>query len=85
MPKSNGLERSIGRLEGKVDALITEVKDLKKSFNTLEEGRVSTLEHDFAKLYTEVKIKAKNTAMWMSAIISIGVSVLTAVLINRFS
>ena len=77
MPKENGLERSIGRLEGKLDSLIVKVDNLDKSFIKLEEGRISTLEHDFAKLTGKLSI--------IAVIISAGISILSAVLINIFT
>ena len=75
MPPAN-TERSIGRLEGKVDLLITKVDNLDKSFHTLEEGRLSTLEHDFANLTGKLSI--------IAVIVSAVISIATAVVVKIF-
>ena len=84
----SGIERSIGRLEGKVDGIVGDIKTisdsmnaLKSSFDVLEKGRLSNLEVSFASLQAEVQVKAKNTALWAGAIISVSVSVVSGVLI----
>lgn len=75
-------ERSLGRVEGKLDSVISVVTDLKSSFDSLEKGRLSRLEVAFATLHTEVSVKAKNSAMWSATIISVVVSVVTAIIIK---
>ena len=77
----NGIERTIGRLEGKIDSLGLTITELKNAFDSLEKGRLSTLEINFAKFYTEIHTKAKNTAMWISALVAIVVSVVSAMII----
>lgn len=52
----DSVERSIGRLEGKVDLVITTMDKLKDAFETLESGRLSTLEKDFANLTGKITI-----------------------------
>lgn len=46
----SGVERSIGRLEGKIDLIVNQVSGLRAEFMTLEAGRLSKLERDFANL-----------------------------------
>lgn len=78
------LIRAIGKLEGKMDLMVNSVSNLASSFESLEKGRLSRLEIGFATLNTEVKDKARNTAVWSGAIVAIIVSVATAVIINVF-
>lgn len=49
-------QRSIGRLEGKIDLIIDTMDKLKDAFETLESGRLSTLEKDFANLGGKITI-----------------------------
>ena len=64
----NSVERSIGRLEGKIDLVIQEVSGLKVSFNTLEEGRVSTLERNFANLTGKLSMIAAGVSVAISVL-----------------
>ena len=82
MPKNLlDVERSIGRLEGKLDTVVTIVTDLKAQFDVLEKGRLSGLEVSFATLNAEVGTRAKNTALWTGAIVSICVSIASGIII----
>lgn len=72
---NNTQERSIGRLEGKIDLVIQEVKELNRAFRALEDGRVSTLERNFANLSGKLAI----ISAIVSFIVSIGI-----VLLQRF-
>lgn len=72
---SDGIERSIGRLEGKIDLVIGDVSELKVAFNTLEAGRLSRLERDFANFTGKMTIVA--------ALASVGVS-FAFWLLNKF-
>ena len=75
------LERSIGRLEGKLDSVVTMVAGLKDSFETMEKGRLSRLEVSFATLKTEVEIRVKNTAMVSAAVTSMVVTVVAGLIL----
>lgn len=83
------LERSLGRVEGKLDSVITEighargeVKSLRDDFGSMEKGRLSTLEVRYATLETTVSLKAKNSAMVWAAVMSIAASVVAALVIR---
>ena len=87
----NNVERSIGRLEGKIDGMVVDIQNinqsmsnLKAAFDVLEQGRLSGLEVNFAALKTEVNLKAsntaRNTAVWFSGIMSLSVSVISALI-----
>lgn len=83
------IQRSLGRIEGGISELKSSVDlirqdhaGLRAEFNKLEAGRLTRLESAFAVQQTEIKIKARNTAIWMSAVISLGVSILSAILIK---
>ena len=88
---SDSVERSIGRIEGKLDSAIVavsqvggEVKSLRDDFATMEKGRLSRLEVSFASLETTVNLKAKNTAMFWGTIMSIIASIVSAILVSFF-
>lgn len=79
---TDSVERSIGRLEGKLDSAILamggirgEVKSLRNDFMHMEKGRLSKLEVGFATLETTVQIKARSSAI----IWAIGASIFTSV------
>lgn len=76
------IERSIGRLEGKMDNVVSEITALRVSFDNLEKGRFSKLEIAFAELHTNVKSSARIAALWTSGIVAITVSVIVAVMIK---
>lgn len=87
MPPNN-VERSIGRLEGKIDGMSVDIQNinqsmtnLKAAFDTLEQGRLSGLEVNFAKLESQVRERAKITATFYASLISIIVSVISASII----
>lgn len=84
MENQESIERSLGRVEGKLDSLIVTVTHLSNSFQQLESGRVSALESGYATLKAESTSQAKNTAMWVSAFISIGITVIGSFLIKHF-
>lgn len=80
--------RSIGRIEGKLDAAIasignvaSEVKSLRDDFSTMEKGRLSRLEVAFATLETTASLKAKNSAVIWSALISVSTSIVSAIIV----
>ena len=75
------LERAIGRVEGKLDLVVTSISELKNAFDTMEKGRLSRLEVLFATLETQISVKARSTAMWTSAALSILTSVAAGVII----
>ena len=74
-------ERSIGRLEGKLDSVISLVADIKGAFEKMEKGRLSVLEISFATLKTEVEVKTRSSAVIISAVISILVGVSSSFII----
>ena len=89
---SANLERSIGRLEGKVDVVIEDIKlisdnmtALRASFDILEKGRLSNLEVSFASLQAKVQERARNTALIYSGTISFAISILSAIITRYFS
>ena len=63
--------RAIGRLEGKLDLIIKKVDDLDKSFRVLEEGRLSSLERQFANLGGKLSIISAVVAIVISLAITI--------------
>ena len=65
---NNGIERSIGRLEGEIKQLISEVSELKMAFTNLELGRLSTLEKDFANLTGKLSIIAAVVSVVISSV-----------------
>ena len=84
MPEENTeINRALGRVEGKLDSLISTVTHLSNSFQQLEAGRVSTLESGFATLKAEASAYARNTAIWVSAGISLIVGVVLAIVIKK--
>ena len=54
MPEN--FERSLGRVEGKLDLIIKEMSDLSTAFRTLEAGRLSNLETKVANLTVRIAI-----------------------------
>ncbi len=80
----NGIERSIGRIEGKLDLMINTITDLKTSFDSLEKGRLTRLEVAFNTLQTEIEYKAKSVATWRALVFSIIASVISAILVATF-
>lgn len=75
MANKDNVERSIGRLEGKVDLVLGQVSQLKTSFELLEAGRLSKLERDFANFTGRMTI--------IAAIASVAIS-FAFWLLNRF-
>jgi hypothetical protein len=55
MPKYN-LERSLGRVEGKLDLVINQLTKLSGAFDQLEKGRLSTIEKEFAQLKSSYEL-----------------------------
>ncbi len=80
----NNLERSIGKIEGKLDAVVAAVHEMKSSFDSLENGRLSRLEIAFATLQAETTMRAKTVAIWIASGVSIAVSLISALLTRRF-
>jgi hypothetical protein len=60
--ESAGMERSLGRVEGKLDLALTAISALGASFDALEKGRLSRLEVQFATMETTLRVEAKSTA-----------------------
>ena len=54
--QATSLERSLGRVEGKLDLLVSSVSDLSGAFKTLEAGRLSALETKVAGLTVRVAL-----------------------------
>lgn len=84
---SANLERSIGRLEGKVDGMSVNVqnidqsmKDLRASFDTLEAGRLTGLEISFASLKAKTQAESRNTALIFAGMISLVISIISIVI-----
>ncbi len=69
------LDRSLGRLEGKMDLMCTSVNNLAASFENLEKGRLSRLEISFAELNTNVKDKSRVTAFWVAGFMTIATTI----------
>lgn len=67
----NELQRSIGRLEGKMDMLVSGMQEMASSFSSLEKGRLSKLEIAFANLIGKLTI----IAVVVSALMSVGIGV----------
>lgn len=83
-----GMERSFGKMEGKIDGLTTHVTDLKGSimslqqdFQTMEKGRLTQLEVKFATLSTEVAYSAKNISFYTAIAASVASSVVAGVIL----
>ena len=83
------VQRSLGRIEGGISELKTEVAllrddhaGLRAEFNKLEAGRFTKLESDFASQRAMMHAKAKNVAIIYSVVSAVLVSVLTAFIIN---
>lgn len=64
---NNNLERALGRVEGKMDLMVTSVNNLAASFESLEKGRLSNLEIKFANLQGRITI--------IAGVISLAVSI----------
>ena len=83
------VQRSLGRIEGGLIEIKSDIKlmredhaGLRSEFQTLEAGRLTKLESQFAMSQTEMHSKSKNIALWWSLITAITVSVVSAILIN---
>ena len=83
------VQRSLGRIEGGITRLETELGllrtdhvGLRAEFNKLEAGRLTRLESEFSLAKADMHNKAKNTAMWWSMGTAIIVSVITAIIIK---
>jgi hypothetical protein len=81
MPEQQDLERSLGRLEGKMDSMVASMNHLASAFDNLEKGRLSTLEINFARMQVEVYDRAKSSSMWTSAIISLIISTFSGLMV----
>lgn len=83
-----GIERSFGRMEGKLDSLTTSITDLKgaivgvqNDFATMEKGRLTRLEVNFATLQTETAYRAKTAAIITGIITSVLSSVVAGTIL----
>ena len=84
MENMEQLQRSLGQLEGKMDSMISTMERMANSFDSLEKGRLSRLEVLYATLSTEVAEKAKHTAGWTSAFISVAISAASMIIAYYF-
>lgn len=66
-----GVERAIGRLEGKVDSIVSDVRALRSSFEVLEAGRLSAVEKEVANLTTKMAIITASISVGISVVLSI--------------
>lgn len=80
MNESNDIKFAgdIGRLEGKLDSVVSMVGELKGSFETMEKGRLSKLEVQFATLYAELSVTARNSAAVWAVAASVIASIISA-------
>lgn len=83
------VQRSLGRIEGGISEIKTELSllradhaGLRSEFNKLEAGRLTRLESAFATSEAVSHTKAKNTAMLYSTVTGVVVSILTATIIH---
>ena len=83
------VQRSLGRIEGGIGELKTEVSllrddhaGLRAEFNKLEAGRLTRLESDFATSKALMHARTKNTAILYATVIGIISSVITAIIIH---
>ena len=83
------VQRSLGRIEGGISELKTELSllrtdhaGLRAEFNKLEAGRLTRLESDFASYQAVAHAKARSVAIWTSIIVGVIVGVLLAVIIK---
>lgn len=63
------INRSIGRLEGKVDLVIGQMTKLEGAFSTLESGRLSRLETEVAGLIVKMSLIAAGIPIIVSLVI----------------
>ena len=82
------ISRAIGKLEGKMDLMVSAMQDLTGQFANLEKGRLSTLEINFAKLISEVgtmeeeaKTRIGTRAIFISAITGGIISIISSLVI----
>lgn len=85
MPEDE-LQRSIGKLEGKMDLMVSSMQELTAAFANLEKGRLSTLEINFAKMQTELADKSRavafQTSMITALVVGIAVTVIGGLLLH---
>lgn len=81
------VQRSLGRIEGGISEVKTELSllrtdhaGLRAEFNKLEAGRLTRLESDFASYQAVAHAKSKSTAMWAAMWTSIIVGVLVSII-----
>jgi len=83
------VQRSLGRIEGSIIELKSDLRlfrddftGLRTEFNQLEAGRLTKLESAFAVSQAQIHTKARSIAMWTGGLISVVVSVITALIIK---
>ena len=83
------VQRSLGRIEGGISEIKTEIRllrddhsGLRSEFNKLEAGRFTRLESEFATSQAVMHAKTKNTAILYSTVVGVIASVMTAIIIN---
>ena len=74
----------VGKLDGKLDMVVSSMTALAASFENLEKGRLSKLEIAFASSIGEAQANAKTTAIWVSVLVSLGVMIAGAFIIKHF-
>lgn len=86
------VQRSLGRIEGGIGEIKTEIAlmrtdhaGLRSEFNKLEAGRLTRLESAFAISEADGHTKARQIALWFSSITAIIISVATAFIIKFFN
>lgn len=79
-PNTSSFERALGRLEGKMDSMVSSVQALSASFESLEKGRLSRLEIRVAEIVTETGQRTRNTASWVAALVALLVAVIPQII-----
>ena len=89
MSKIDELSRVLGRIEGAVTEIKSDIKlirtdhaGLRSEFQVLEAGRLTRLESAFAVSEAKFHAKAKSTAILYASVLGIISSVVTAIIIN---
>ena len=89
MENNYEVQRSLGRIEGNIGQIMTDIKlmrddhaGLRSEFQKLEAGRLTRPETQFATTQAIMHTKAKNIALIYSAFTAIIVSIATALILN---
>ncbi len=83
------VQRSLGRIEGGITEVKNEIRliredhaQLRSEFQSLEAGRLTKLESEFATTQAVTHAKAKNTAIIYSSVTGIIASIITALALS---